>query len=80
MRAPEASALLDAASSRDVSRSVASTARPTAAEICMETLTMPDAMPASAIGTLAIAIESNGMNDAPAPMPRIANAMKTRGK
>ena len=44
-------------------------ARPSAPAICMETLTIPEPIPASAMGTSAMAIERRGMNEVPAPTP-----------
>ena len=41
---------------------------------------MPEASPASSLGTSAMAIWRSGINDAPAPSPRRRNAKKTWGK
>ena len=41
---------------------------------------MPEASPASALGTFAIAIASSGMKAVPAPSPRISRAKNIAGK
>ncbi len=49
--------------------SVPSTAIPSAPASCIDTLTMPDARPASASGTPLIAIVSSGSMAVPMPRP-----------
>ena len=59
---------------------VPSAAIPIAAEICSDALTIPEARPASASGTFAIAIVISGRNDSPAPKPSSANGTTIVGK
>jgi hypothetical protein len=56
------------------------TASPSAPPICWETFVIPDASPASAAGTSAIASVSSGMNAMPIPSPIAKQARKTVGK
>ena len=57
-----------------------STATPIARANCNEVLTIPEARPASARGTFAIAIVSSGMNASPAPRPISRNGDQQLGK
>jgi hypothetical protein len=63
-----------------LAESVPRTATPIAVDTCNEVLMMPEAMPASARGTSAMAMVSSGMNDRPAPTPIRANGAAMSGK
>ena len=72
-------AVADRVRVRSVER-VPRTATPSAVDSCSEVLMMPEAMPASAGGTSAMAIVSSGMNASPAPIPINANGTAMSGK